>query len=88
MKLPLIAGLVIFVSSLAAFVVLTVLRLDTTGLLAFVGMAAGIGGFGAWSNTETIKKQTNGPLQKMGERVSAMEPVVHDISTRLENKGV
>lgn len=97
-RVPLLAGVVIFVASLAAFVVMSALHLDTQGLLLFVGAAAGLGGFGAWQNTVAIKEQTNGPLtdmmnrvervETMVERVEHLEAVMHDVSTRLESKGV
>lgn len=67
-KTPVLAGLVIFVTSLAAYVTLSVLRLDTSGLLVFVAAAAGLGGFASWRNTETIKRQTNGPLTRLMEQ--------------------
>lgn len=90
-----VAGLVIFVASLAAFIVLSILKLDTSGLVAFIGVAATTGGFAAWHNTELIKKQTNGPLENINKRVTLLEEaaantneLLADISTRLESKGV
>lgn len=84
-KIPVVAGLVIFVAGLTAFVIMSALRLDTTPLLLFIGAAAGVGGFGAWNNTETIKKQTNGPLTEVMDRVASVEQTVGELQTTIED---
>lgn len=83
MKTPVVAGVVIFVVSLTAFVTMSALHLDTTGLLAFVGVAAGIGGFASWQNTETIKRQTNGPLTKAFDQIDSLVRTVATLNARV-----
>lgn len=83
-KTPVFAGLIIFVTSLVAYVTLSVLRLDTSGLLVFVAAAAGLGGFASWRNTETIKKQTNGPLTRL---MTQFDDVVEKVDGVVERVG-
>lgn len=76
-----VAGLIIFVVSLTAFVVMSLAGVDTTPLIAFIGVAAGAGGFAAWHNTEVIKKQTNGPLTAAMESVTDIASQVEELRT-------
>jgi hypothetical protein len=83
----LIGGLLAFALCLAAFVVLSVLHIDTTALLTFIVTVWGaIGvstGVAAWKNTEVIKEQTNGPLDATHKRIQTVEQTINDMSERL-----
>lgn len=79
----LVCGTVAFVACVGAYVALSWLRVDTAPFLVFVGGAAVtlLPGLAAWRNTETIKAQTNGPLE-------AMRADIERLHERMDKAGV
>lgn len=95
-----VCGTIAFIICLAAFVVLSVLKIDTAQYIAFLAFALGsIPGTAAWKNSQDVKHQTNGPLtarldgfderlnqqdQVLEERLNRQDTLLHEIMRRLD----
>lgn len=84
----LVCGTAAFIAVIAAYVVLSALHLDTAPFLLFVGGAGSVllPGLAAWRNTETIMKQTNGPLTATSETVTTLHETVTHLVSRMDTQ--